>query len=246
MIPLKGKKTVAYTPPLKHRRVRLCFNGIKCADYKKRETPRRQRFRGENGVRGSTKTMSIVLFLGSDIKEYEEKSAEIIEHAINKGTIQCELCLRPMAVHSSYERGIKETGERIEITMVWCKKCRNWHALLPDFLLPHKHYSGNEVEIVIIDGATMPVSEIDTAASESTVRRWLKQVGERIVQAVGKLKYHFGRDSRAVNEVAIVAGYCFNELEQVLEMAPAVVKCSKNKLGLANIWLGTCGVTAYI
>ena len=190
--------------------------------------------------------MSIVMFLGDGIKEYEEKSAEIIESAIRDGKIRCKICLKPMTVHSNYSRGIKETGEHITITMVWCSKCRKWHALLPDFLLPHKHYSGDEIEGVIIDGGTNPVSRIDTEASESTVRRWLKQVGERIGQAVSKLKYHFGGKGRAVSEVAIDAGYCYNELEQVLEMAPAAVKCSGNKLGLANIWLGTCDVAAYI
>ena len=186
------------------------------------------------------------MFLGHEVKEYKKESAGIIERAIREGKIICDECLCPMKVHSRYERGIKETGQQIKITMVRCKKCGKLHALLPDFLLPHKHYSGNEIESVIIDGATTPVSQIDTAASESTVRRWLKQVGERIGQAVGKLKYHFGREGHAISEVVIEAGYCFTELEQVLEMAPKAIKCCGNKLGLANIWLNTCGVAVYI
>jgi len=186
------------------------------------------------------------MFLGHDVKEYEKTSAEIIGRAISEGGLLCALCLRPMAVHSSYVRGIKETGGRIKITMVWCGKCRKWHALLPDFLLPRKHYSGNEIESVIIESETAPVSQIDTEASESTVRRWLKQIGGRIRQAVGKLKYHFGRGRRAVSEAAIDAGHCFDELEQVVAMAPFAAKYSGNKLGLANIWLGTCGAAAYI
>ena len=196
--------------------------------------------------RGQPKSMSIVMFLGCNVKEYEEKSAGIIKQAMSEGNLRCKKCLRPLRVHSSYNRGIKETGEQITITMVWCRKCNKWHALLPDFLLPCKHYSGNEVEIVIIDGGTMPVNEIDTVASESTVRRWLRQIGERIGEAVSKLKYRFGSERRAVCEVSIDEGYCYNELEQVLAMAPSVVKCCKNKLGLANIWLGTCGVAVYI
>ena len=186
------------------------------------------------------------MFLGREIKEYEEKSLEIIKLAIRQGKLLCERCLQPLALHSSYPRGIKEKGEHIRIRIVWCSVCKIWHAILPDFLLPNKHYSGNEIESVIIDGATKPVNQIDTKASESTVRRWLKQIGERIVQAVGKLKYHFGRDGRTVNEVAIDAGYCYSELEQVLEKAPATVKSCGNKLGLANIWLRTCSVSVYI
>ena len=190
--------------------------------------------------------MAIVLYLGRNIKEYEEKSSEIIEWHMGNVGILCKLCLRPMSAHSSYWRGIKEMGERIEITMVWCRACKEWHSLLPDFLLPRKHYSGNEIESVIIDSATEPAKLIETKASESTVRRWVSQISERIRQAVNILKHQFGRGGQAVSEVLIDAGPAYSELEQVLEMAPQAVKCSGNKLGLANIWLGANDVPAHI
>ena len=190
--------------------------------------------------------MPIVLYLGSDIKDYENKSKEIIKQGIDEGRFRCALCLDPMTVHSHYERRIKETGERIRIKIVWCERCAEYHALLPDFLLPYKHYSGNEVEYVIIECATESVERIDTAASESTARRWIKQAGARIVQAVGILKFLFGQGSRAASEVAIEPGPPYSELEQVLEMAPCEIRCSGNKLGMANIWLGTNGVPAHI
>jgi hypothetical protein len=198
------------------------------------------------GVGIQEKRMPIVLYLGSDIKDYEEKSNSIIKQGVDEGRFRCTQCLESMTVHSHYERGIKETGERITITIVWCERCGEYHALLPDFLLPHKHYSGNEVEYVIIEGATEPVKLIDTAASESTVRRWLKQLGERIVQAVGILKILFGQNGHAASEVIIDPGSPYSELEQVLEMAPYGIRCSGNKLGMANIWLGTNGVPAFI
>jgi len=193
--------------------------------------------------------MSIILFLGRNIKEYKRKSKELINQAINQGSILCELCLAPMTRHSTYTRKIKETGQRIPITMVWCRKCKKWHALLPDFLLPNKHYSGNEIESVFLDSTTKPTVQaklIATKASECTIRRWIRQISERIKQAVAKLKYLFGRDGQAVSEVAIDAGLPYEELEQVLDMAPYPLKCSGNKLGLANIWLGTDSVPAYI
>jgi len=152
-----------------------------------------------------------------------------------------------MSRHSSYKRGIKETGEKIRIVVVWCSKCKEWHALLPDFLLSYKHYSGNEIEAVIIDSESVPVDQIDTAASEATVRRWIKQIGEKIKQAIGILKYLFRRAGQAVSEVTINTEQgCYSELEQILEMAPSIVKYSGNKLGLANIWLGTNEVTVNI
>ena len=197
-------------------------------------------------MKAQPKSMAIVTYLGRTVKEYEKISEEIIKQGISEGRFRCEKCLRPMSRHSSYVRGIRETGEEITIIMVWCGKCRNWHALLPDFLLPRKHYSGNEIESVIIDSATESVSRIDTEASESTVRRWIKQIGGRIRDAVGKLKYIFRRDGQAVSEAAIDAGHCYSELEQILEMAPRSVKCSGNKLGLANMWLGPNGAAGYI
>jgi len=190
--------------------------------------------------------MPIVLFLGWTVKDYIEKSERIIQELMDASKIRCEICLQPMKRHSSYERGIKETGQKITIAMVWCGACRKWHALLPDFLLPGKHYSGNEIESVVIDSATVPINAIETEASESTVRRWASQIGERVRRAVGILKYHFGRLGRAVSETSVVPGTAYSELEQVLDMAPNPIKYSGNKLGLANIWLGATGAKANI
>ena len=190
--------------------------------------------------------MPIVIHLGRDVKEYREKSEKIILQAIAESRFGCEFCLRPMTRHSNYDRRIKETGQSLTITVIWCKACKNYHALLPDFLLPRKHYSANEIEGVIIDSGTLPINQIDTEASESTVRRWLQQIVERIKQAVGILKYLFGRAGQAVGETAIDAGHCYSELEQVLEKAPREVRYSGNKLGLANLWLGTNETVVHI
>ena len=190
--------------------------------------------------------MPIVLYMGREVNEYWEMLGKIIVFTVGGGQIKCQKCLRSMRVHSYYCREIKESGEWITIAMVWCRRCREWHSLTPDFLLPHKHYSGNEVESVVIDSAIERVRLIDTEAGESTVRRWIRQIGDRIKQAVGILKQMFGRNGRAVNEVEIDPGAPYSELEQVLEMAPRDLKCSGNKLGLANMWLGAGSVVALI
>jgi len=121
--------------------------------------------------------------------------------------------------------------------VIWCRRCKIWHALLPDFLLRNKHYSGNEIESVIIDSETTPAIQIETDASEATVRRWIEQVGDSIREAISKLKLLFGQAGQAVCEIKIDAGHCYSELEQVLEMPKEKIKYSGNKLGLANIWL---------
>ena len=103
--------------------------------------------------------MPIVMYLGRSVNEYRENSDGIISQAISEGKILCALCLKQMRRHSTYDREVKETGEVITITVVWCRKCEKWHSLLPDFLLPNKHYSGNEIESVIIDSGEGPLSQ---------------------------------------------------------------------------------------
>ena len=181
--------------------------------------------------------MAIVLYLGKNVKQYDEISKEIIKDHVAGGRIRCDMCSQPMNRHSSYTRGIRETGEKIVITLVQCRRCNNYHALLPDFLLPHKQYSGNEIESVIIDSATQPTNQIETEASESTVKRWIKQIGDRIKMAVSVLKIVFMEMGRVISEIRIETGNAYNELEQVLNMAPEATKYTNN-LGLANIWLG--------
>jgi hypothetical protein len=196
--------------------------------------------------------MPIVLYLGKDIKEYESESEKIIKRKMTEGEILCELCTKTMARHSSYDREIKETGDKINITVVWCRPCHTWHSLQPDFLLPCKHYSGNEIESVIIDSATESISNIDTKASESTVRRWIIQISERIMQAISKLKGHCALRGSPISETEIKLGTVYDELEQVLEHAlakifddPPIKRCG-NKLGLANILLRSTDMPALI
>ena len=193
-------------------------------------------------MKAHAKSLSIVIYLGRNVKEYDEQSTKIINKHLQDGSIRCEKCLGPMQRHSSYDRGIKETGQKVEITVVWCSKCRKWRSLLPDFLLPNKHYSGNEVEGVVIDSADTEAKLIETAASESTVRRWIKEVGVRIRYAVGILKYCFRRMGVGISEASIDAGPAYSELEQILPLAPKELKCCGNKLGLANMWLGVSGI----
>jgi len=180
--------------------------------------------------------MAIIMYLGRDVKEYTEISQKKIEEYMEAGRIRCDVCAQVMSLHSKYERGVRDTGEKIEINIAYCKKCNKWHALLPDFLTPYKQYSCVEIESVIIDSATQTTIKIDTEASESSVRRWISQIGDRLKMAVGILKYIFMQMGRSISEIRIDTGGIYSELEQVLEMAPEAVKHS-NKLGLANIWL---------
>ena len=197
--------------------------------------------------------MSIVLFLGKDVNDYKEKSLDIIKNAINNKLLLCEYKSTPLKIHMHYTRKIKygankSNEAKIEIYFLICKICKrpHGHALLPDFLSPYKQYSADEIESVIIDSATQPVNEIDTEASESTVKRWIKQVGSRIIRAISMLKANFMELGKVITEVMITSGHYYSELEQLLEMAPSTVKYGGNKLGLANIWISRQNRKMYI
>jgi F0F1-type ATP synthase membrane subunit b/b' len=196
--------------------------------------------------------MSIVLFLGADVNEYRKKSQDIITKAIAEGQMRCEHCNQPLNRHSSYTRGIKETGEQIEIIIVSCKNCKDAgqhkhsHALLPDFILPRKHYSAYEIEKVIGQHASQPVSDIDTEASESTVRRWIEEMEQKMQRAINSIKWQFIEMKATVSEIRSEAKTRYEELVDLLKAAPKQPQSSNSQLGLANLWLGIRGRGYYL
>jgi hypothetical protein len=162
----------------------------------------------------------------------------MIREASASGELLCEECRRALKINTSYVRKIKESGESLTIRVLRCTCGAKGHALLPDFLLPHKHYSANEIESVIIDAKDTAVSDIETEASEATIRRWLTQIGERITGAVSVIKAIFIKIGDAVSEIHCGEAECgYDELEILLGYARRRLKSSGNKLGLANLWL---------
>jgi len=113
--------------------------------------------------------MPIIAYLGFTVKEYENDS---MEHLCAL-TIYCPKDINAqMTIHSHYLRRIKETGEMIAVYRLICPECGKTIAVLPDFLLPYKQYSANEIEAVMIDAESMSVYDIETKASVRTVQRY--------------------------------------------------------------------------
>lgn len=55
----------------------------------------------------------------------------------------CPLCGGELQPRGSVKRIIrKENGKKIFVSIkrYSCKKCKHWHRVLPDILLPYKHY----------------------------------------------------------------------------------------------------------
>ena len=176
--------------------------------------------------------MSIIAHLGTNVKEYQEKHQEILQ-GLN---IFCQDHLfAKMCPHAQYKRTIKETEEKIWIQRLICHICRKTESILPDFLQPHKHYSANEIESVIIQAETTCVYDIETAVSTYTVRRWIKTVRDKVATSVSLLKsLLLEKELKIPNEIELGE---LSILEQIKLLAQHLGKVhnSGNLLGLADI-----------
>jgi len=142
-----------------------------------------------------------------------------------------------MLQHDHYTRKIKEKEEEIEIYRYICYKCGKTTAILPDFVLPYKQYSADEIESVLIDAQSMRASDIDTEASESTVRRWIKEMNKKVEEWISLLKAHLYKiELRIKSEITYKGLTIIEQLELVTEELPKI-RCSGNKLGHAAIYV---------
>lgn len=152
----------------------------------------------------------------------------------------CPKCGGRTNFHDSYDRHIHigEEIEWIEIFRVICIKCGKTHAIIPDFIRPYKHYSACDTEMVLRDQEDgIPLDDIETAASISTVKRWVAEFRNRGRQAAGALRSILYRYyGKLVNELEAASTKVFNMIEQILELLPEV-ESSHLAIGEANIWL---------
>jgi hypothetical protein len=107
----------------------------------------------------------------------------------SRGDVRCAHCNGPLKVHDCYRRHYRDDGGKRHYGWVAqgrCDACDVYPALIPEFLMPHKHYEAAVIEGVIMNYEDKePLS--DCAADNSTMRRWINQFKERGARAVGWL-----------------------------------------------------------
>lgn len=178
----------------------------------------------------------IIAYLGRNVKEYRRNCLKFLEGL----ELICPKCGGGTSFHDSYDRHV-HMGEEIEwitLSRVICVKCGKTHAIIPDFIRPYKHYSACDSELVLRDQEDgMPLEEIETAASTSTLRRWVEEFKHRGRQAAGALRSilyrHYGK---FVNEFEAAGAKIMSIIERMLEILPEV-KSSHLAIGEANMWL---------
>jgi hypothetical protein len=183
------------------------------------------------------KNVSIIAYLGSTVKEYSENGKSKL------AGLQVRCPKHPakiLAFHDTYKRTIKETGEKVVIHILVCHKCGYRTSVLPDFLLPHKHYSANEIEAVIMQAADgVAVYDIETPASVSTVRRWLGEMngeGGKLREWVSGLKTLAIAQDCAISEITMAELPFVEQLREFVHALPKI-RFSGNLLGFAGIYL---------
>lgn len=132
----------------------------------------------------------IVTYFGAVGKEnfYDRISvSQKASEMIIKGAVQCPNCGGELTLHNCYARHlIEETGERHDgwVAQCRCPNCNTYPSLIPDFLMPYKHYIAEVIEATLSeDAGNLSVCPAD----DSTIRRWSKQFQERGARAIGWL-----------------------------------------------------------
>ena len=178
----------------------------------------------------------IIAYLGRNVKEYRRNCLKFLEEL----KLTCPICSGNTSFHDSYDRHV-HVGEEIEwisLFRVICVRCGKTHAIIPDFIRPYKHYSACDAELVLRDQEDgIPLEEIETDASISTLRRWVAEFRHRGRQALGALRSilyrHYGK---FVNELKVAGTKLFGMIERILGLLPEV-ESSHLAIGEANMWL---------
>ena len=107
------------------------------------------------------------------------------------GDVLCPLCCGALSVHNCYQRHIvDEQGNWHNgwIAQGKCKPCKHHPSLIPDFILPYKHYEAAVIEAAVSEMEENGNFETNSCpADDSTIRRWFNQFKERGARAVGWL-----------------------------------------------------------
>ena len=111
---------------------------------------------------------------------------------VRRGVVLCVVCNGFLVAHGSYPRHIEdEEGNSADgwVAQLHCDNCNVYPALIPDFIMPHKHYKASVIEWVIAENeAGRNVERTGgCSADASTMRRWVRQFGYRGPKAVGWL-----------------------------------------------------------
>ena len=123
--------------------------------------------------------MAIIAFLGNDVNDYIDRYLTLLEGM----EFYCEKHpSQRLAYHGTYWRSVKDAEVKIPVQRLICYECKKAKigattSVLPDFLTPRKQFATAEIESVVKQSkAGKTPYDIDSKASISTIRRWLREI----------------------------------------------------------------------
>lgn len=122
------------------------------------------------------------------INNYELKYNEtkiVYFFCINEERLYCPYCGQELFYRDSrlrIWRHCNKPADRILIHRMLCRTCNKLHTVLPDVLVPHKHYGASEIETVL--ESEVRIDEV----SDSTAARWQKWIEGNEAQIEGVLQ----------------------------------------------------------
>jgi hypothetical protein len=122
----------------------------------------------------------------------KNKVKETAKDLILRRGVLCAVCNGCFSLHDVYPRCLKDKDSSAEhgwVAQLHCAFCKKYPALIPDFIMPYKHYKAEVIQSVIAEHENeRNIEYLDGYATDiSTMRRWVKQFNERGERAVGWL-----------------------------------------------------------
>jgi len=137
---------------------------------------------------------------------------------------ECLYCGEGLQGHGTRKRLTRVQGVRqwCEVRRFICSRCRKTFTLLPDYLLPFKHYTALEIEAVLrhlFDGGKL--SESPSGAGERTLRRWYSEFSHKLPEWAGALGSRAFELSHRVS-VLMSQSHVLARLEEAISCFPAL------------------------
>lgn len=110
------------------------------------------------------------------LSNYRIRTRGEIYYVVSQENSVCPKCSGPLIVRDSKRRQlITVTGEvhPFLLRRLKCRQCNSLHLELPDFFVPHKHYSRDVINMAL-NGAMAACP-----AENSTIYRWNKEHAEK-------------------------------------------------------------------
>ena len=133
--------------------------------------------------KGFQNNMAIIAFLGTDVNDYIDRYLTLLE------SMEFYCGKHPsqrLAYHGTYWRYVKDAEMNIPIQRLICYECKKAKmgatvSVLPDFLPSRRQFTTAEIESVIEQSkAGKTPYDIDSKASISTIRRWLRETSTQV------------------------------------------------------------------